>query len=173
LHHLRQWLGGTAPEIHVTLPPDAPIALDVELSQAGAEIDLGGLWLTAADVEINQGGMQIVVSEPLVAPIDELSIRAAMGGVEARSIGNASPRKLRLDASMGGVELDLSGAWVADSTIVIATKMGGVEVVLPKDVNVVGATTGRLPAGPEPELKRPTLTFEVQAEMGDVEFKER
>ncbi len=173
LRVLREMLGGTAPEIRLFLPPDAPIALDLELGQAGSEVELGGLWLTEADIEINQGGLQLGVSEPVHAPLERLSIRAAMAGVEAVSLGNASPRKLDLEASMGGVEFDLRGAWIADSAISIAARMGGVEVTLPRDVNVVGADSGRLSAGPEPELKRPTLTFDVKAEMGGVEFRNR
>jgi hypothetical protein len=169
---LRGLLGGTSPEVHVFLPPDVPIELDLELNQAGAETELGGLWLTAADVAVNQGGLKLAVGSPLRAPLERLALRASMAGIEAVALGNASPRELELEASMGGVELDLRGAWVTDATIRIAARMGGVEVVLPGDVNVAGVDE-RLPGARQAEVRLPTLTFDVEEARGEVEFVER
>jgi hypothetical protein len=169
LRGLLEMLEGTTPEVRVFLPPDAPIALELEVEQAGTEADLGGLWLTEASIEVTQGGIKLAVSEPLRAPLERLSIRGAMAGVEAASIGNASPRRLELEANMGGVELDLGGQWVADATISLAAKMAGVEVTLPDDVNIVGVEE-RLPTGSEPEIRRPTLTFDGASGMGGIEF---
>jgi hypothetical protein len=167
---LRELLGGSSPEVHVFLPPDAPFALEVDVSQGGGEIELGGLRLTSAELETSQGGVKLAVSSPVQAPLERFAITASMGGIETVTLGNASPRALSLEASMGGVELDLRGRWITDSTIVLSTRMGGMQVVLPDDVNVAGVE-GRIPDGRPAELPLPTLTFETRAEMGEIEFR--
>ena len=161
------WLRGIfapSPKVTVYLPPDVPLDLELDLAQGGAVVELGGLWLKTARITNSQGGFQISVSSPLHAPMESFELSASMGGMEIRELGNASPARLSVDCSMGGMSLDLRGEWVQDSTVELDASMGGLEVRLPRDVTVVGVPGRESALGSaEPEVRRPTLTFSVDA----------
>jgi len=167
---LKQLLGGSAPTVHLYLPPDAPVALDVDIRQGGSSMQLGGLWLTSADIDVQQGGVELGFDEPLRQPVDRMSISTSMGGGYLGDLGNASPRTLEVRYSMGGMTIDLRGRWQNDADITINGNMGGSSVWLPDDVILEGLDRGGIEAPVEAELKPPTLSFTVTSAMGDVQF---
>ena len=149
-----------------------PLDLDVKLNQGGAAVELGGLWLTAARFEFAQGGFELQVDEPLREPMDRLVIHGSMGGFGASGIGNASPRNLEVDVSMGGMGLDLRGDWVVDSDITVRLTQGGGMMRLPRDVEIVGLAMTRGTVKGDEELPRPKLTFSVSSGEGELEIIE-
>jgi hypothetical protein len=167
---LRKLLGGGTPKLTVFIPPDTPLELDLDVRKGGAQVELGGLWLTAADINLEMGGLELSVSDPLREPMEHLVIQTAMGGVSMSRIGNASPRRLEVGFRMGGMDLDLRGQWVADAEIDISGSMGGGSVRLPEDVVIEGIGVGGLEAPSDPELKPPTLKFSTSSSMGELEF---
>jgi len=169
---LKALVGGTGSRIDVFLPVDVPLELELDLSQGGSEIDLGGLWLTVADIEVSQGGFQLEFGEPLREPMERLTIRGSMGGFAIQRVGDASPRKLEVDHRMGGMELDLRGEWRADAEITVRVRQGGGALRLPRDVNIVGLETDRVALRGDEETPRPTLTFSVSADQGELEIVE-
>jgi len=168
------WLGetltGTSPKLNITIPPDVPIELVLTASRGEVVVDLAGLWLTSADVDLSMGGADLNISSPLRAPIDRLSIKAGMGGGSFRNIGNASPRELDIEFSMGGLHLDLTGAWQRDADISIRHKMGGGAVQLPRNARIEGLPSGSGPKRDRSGSGLPVLRFRVSSEMGDIEF---
>jgi hypothetical protein len=170
INGLKMLFGGSSPQLRVLLPPDVPLKLDVRLRGGGSRIELGGLWLTEVDLDLTQGGYEIDVGDPLRQPLEQMTIRASMGGTELSRLGNASPRTLLVDHSMGGMELDLRGRWLRDSEIEIRSRMGGAVVRLPRDVLIEGLDRGGVRIPEEQELKPPTLSFSVSSDMGEIEF---
>jgi hypothetical protein len=170
LSPLKALLGASSPEVHVFLPPDVPINLDLILSQGGAFLELGGLWLTNARFDFSMGGFEMDIDEPLRHPMERLSLNISMGGGEISSLGNASPRYLEVTHRMGGMDLDLRGQWMQDSEISINSSMGGGLIRLPRNVAIRGLDS----KGPGPpddsEIKPPTLTFSVASKMGELEI---
>ena len=167
---LKQLLGGTQPEVRIYLPADRPMALDLDVSQGGSIVELGGLWLTTAELDTEMGGIELNIEQPLKEPMKEMKINFTMGGGELRYIGNASPARLDVDFSMGGMELDLRGLWLQDSDISIDGRMGGGAVIVPNDVLVMGVDAGRLTAGEAAEIKPPTLRITSSIDQGELEF---
>ena len=167
---LRQALGGSSPRVDVYLPQDVRLDLELEIAQGGAQVELGGLWLTTAELEFNQGGFQLEIGEPLRQPMERLTIYGSMGGFSASKLGNASPRELDIDFRMGGMDLDLRGHWVQDADVSISFGMGGGNVRLPKDVEIVGLAGDRVVARRDPEIKAPILTFSVSGDLDNLEF---
>jgi hypothetical protein len=165
---LAQLFGGTSPRVSVFLPRGVPMDLDLRYSQGGGRVDLGGLWLTEANVSFSQGGGDLELSEPLFRPTESLTIDASMGGGSFRRLGHASPRRLSVTAQMGGGDVDLRGQWVRDCDIVLESRMGGLEVRLPDDVTTRGLPQDR--AGSD--AAGPTLTFSYSSEMGGIEFRD-
>ncbi len=169
---LKGFLGGTSSRVDVFLPRDVPLELELWVKQGQVKVQLGGLWLTAVEAEFQQGGFELEFDEPLHEPLGRLVLHGSMGGFVASGLGNASPRRLEVDFSMGGMQLDLRGPWVADSEITIRTTQGGGVIRLPRDVEIVGLETSRTAIRGDAELPRPTLTFSVSNDRGELEIIE-
>lgn len=168
---IKEMFSDVKPRVDVYLPTDQPVALDLRLSKGGAEVDLGGLWLTEADINMEMGGMALDVSEPLQAPMDRLSTSASMGGFAVSRLGNASPRILEVDAKMGGIALDLRGKWVTDSDISVRFAMGGAELRLPDGVRFEGLERSGVTLQEGDEIPLPTLTFDITGEPENLEIR--
>ena len=169
---LKGMVGGTSSEVDIYLPPDVPLDLALWLKQGETEVELGGLWLTETEIEFTQGAFVLEIDEPLREPMERLAFQGSMGGFMASGLGNASPRRLEVDFSMGGMELDLRGPWVADSEITIRMSQGGGELRLPRNVEIVGLETSRTDLRTEAEVPRPTLTFTVSSDRGELQIVE-
>lgn len=162
---------GAAPQVRIVLPPDLLMDLELSVEQGGCELQLGGLWLRNVDLSYAMAGLEPIFDRPLREPLERLSIHGSMGGLNAVSVGNASPRSLSADISMGGISLDLEGQWLQDSDISISTSMGGGEVDLPDSVAVEGLETARLGLEAKSEVPRPTLRFKVSTQRGDLKIR--
>jgi hypothetical protein len=167
---IRRIVSDVEPRIDVYIPTDQPVALDLRLSKGGAEVELGGLWITEADIDMEMGGMALMVSSPLQAPMDRLSASASMGGFAVSRLGNASPRVLEVDAQMGGMALDLRGKWVTDSKVSIRFAMGGASLELPEGVRFQGLSQPGVSIPEDAEIPPPTLTFDITGEPENLEI---
>jgi hypothetical protein len=157
---------GAASRVTVLLPLDAPMAVDLRLTQSSGLVDFGGLWLTEVDVDFKQGGLEVVFSEPVVTPLQRFNINGVMGGISVGLLGNASPRNVVVEQRMGGFDLDLRGAWQESSEIALSVNMGGGGIRLPEK----GVATDGLEAfGVNPANEGagvPVLRFSTEARMG-------
>ena len=140
------------------------MAVEIEIDEGGAELDLGGLWITSLDAEFIKGGMVLGFNEPTQVPLERLSIQGAMGGIALRKLGNASPHQLDIDLSMGGMDIDLRGQWLNDADISLSQSMGGAALKLPHGVRVEGLEGHSTLATPDQEITLPTLRFKVTGE---------
>ncbi len=166
---LRQMFSGSDPDIRIYLPPDVPIELDLSAGRGAVEIQLGGLWLTEADIGVTMGAVALDIDEPLREPMARLGIDVSMAGGQLAHLGNASPRKLVVDFSMGGMQLDLRGEWRNDSQITVTTKSAGGQLQLPHNVLLEGIDSGRLPGNVQPEIKLPTLRFTPDSNLEELD----
>jgi hypothetical protein len=168
---IKEMFSKVKPKVTVYIPTDRPVALDLKLGKGGAEVDLGGLWITEADIDMQMGGMVLSVSEPMKAPMDRLVARVSMGGFVMSRLGNASPRILDVDARMGGMELDLRGQWITDSDVSIRFSMGGGAVRLPDGVRFEGLDRPGVALLEDQEIPPPTLKFDIQGNTEDLEIR--
>jgi hypothetical protein len=171
----RTLLGGkTDTYVHVYLPPDLKLSLDLLVEEGALEADLGGLWISDADIRFLKGGFELSIDEPLQEPMDRLAIRGRMGGFEAHRLGNASPRSLSVDCKMGGADIDLRGHWVQDCDIELAVRMGGMGVGIPRNVDARGiSVAGSNLRRSDPEVPQPVLRFSLSQSMGEIECYRR
>lgn len=166
---LSELIAGVHPSVRITLPPDHPMALDMEVKRGSLQANLGGLWITAAQVEMALGGIALDIDEPLQQPMESLVINGHMGGMSLNRLGNASPARLELDYSIGGLSLDMRGAWINDAEVFLKADMGGVAVRMPLGVNFEGLPADvEAPEAPGPGA--PTLRFHVREGSGNLEF---
>jgi hypothetical protein len=167
---LKELVSGSRPRVRIYLPSDRPIDFELDVAQGGAEVELGGLWLTNADIDFVQGGGAVEFSEPTVAPVRHLGVGFTQGGGAIEGIAKASPSRLDIGFNMGGGFVDLYGTWLGDSEITIDQTMGGATVRLPRDVIIRGLGRSALRPPPESELAPPVLTITASSSMGELEF---
>jgi len=168
---LAQLISGSEPRVVIYLPRDVQLDLEIDAHQGALQGNLGGLWLSTAEVSLEQGGLQLAFDEPLREPMERLAIDFSMGGGQLTSIGNASPAVLDLEFSMGGAEIDLRGEWVQDAMITLDTRMSGALVRLPREVLLEGIDREGLTVEEGLEVRPPKLTFEIKSDdRGDIEF---
>ena len=168
---IKEMFSNKKPKVTVYLPTDRPVALDLRVSKGGVEFDMGGMWITEADIDMQMGGMVLEVTEPMQAPMNRLSARASMGGFVMSRLGNASPRVLEVDARMGGMNLDLRGQWVTDSDVSIRFSMGGGAVRLPDGVRFEGLAQPGIALLENEEIPPPTLRFDIQGDTEDLDIR--
>jgi len=162
--------------VEVYLPPDVPVVLDLDIAQGGAEVELGGLWLTEAEINYSQGGFELSFSEPLREPMERLVVAGNMGGFEADRLGNASPSFLAVECRMGGGEIDLRGQWLNSADVMLEVSMGGMAVLVPDHMPVNGydlLEQARPLSGGDPEVPTPELNISVDQSMGEIEIIRR
>jgi hypothetical protein len=169
---LKELLGGTRPRVKIYLPKDVPYDLELDFMQGGAEVELGGLWLTNADIRFLQGGGELRVSEPLQAPAESMTVEFRQGGGAVFGLANASPMELDVAFSMGGGYVDLRGPWQRDAEIMIDQSMGGVSVHLPRNAVLRGIGRFDTEEPVQAGEKVPVLRFSTSSHFGELEFLE-
>jgi hypothetical protein len=166
--------GNQETRVDVYLPPDAPLALELQVTEGASEIELGGLWLTEAHLAARKGGFSLEISEPLRAPLEAMTLEGGMGGLAAAGLGNASPRRLDVAWRMGGANLDLSGAWARDSDISLSIDMGGMSAVVPREVELDLDHGDPAPLRTPPrENSIPVLRVVTEAKRGEIDVVRR
>lgn len=176
LYNVLHGSGGQETKLNILVPPDIPVALEVAVNMGGFEAEIGGLWISSADVAYGMGGFTLSVAEPLREPMERLAVKGSMGGFEGKRLGNASPRHVDVNCSMGGADLDLRGLWRQDCDLKLTSSMGGMGVRLPEGVRVEGL--GNADADSVVTLQRadvetplPVLRFEASTSMGGIEVE--
>jgi hypothetical protein len=99
-----------------------------------------------------------------------------MGGFVFEGVSNLAPRVVEVDSSMGGMVLDLTGDWPADTSVRLSNKMGGMQVILPSAMEFRGLegkeirTGNGFPPSDGTEFGLPVMTFELSGDLDDIEF---
>ena len=124
------------PSLDVTLSPDVPMALDLELGAVTADVDLGGLALRRAHVETGASETHLRFSRANPIPCDELSIEAGAASFNAAGLANANCSRITFSGGVGEMTLDFGGAWRRSATATIEVGIGALNLKLPRDVGV-------------------------------------
>jgi hypothetical protein len=164
MHMIRELLGAERSEVRLFLPRDLEVSLHLDIAGSVTRMDLADLWVDELTAEVSMAGLDIDVSGP-TRPMTRIDIDSRQATVRLGSLGNASPREIAIETTMGGGEIDLRGEWVRDADVRLEAKMAGGSIWLPDDVDVLGlegAVTGLVVE----ESPRPTLRFDAESEMG-------
>ena len=162
------------------LPVDIPIVLVGKVGIGASEMRLGGLWIQEIDLDVGIGEHEIDFDQPLREPMQRLFLEASVGELRVHQIGNASPRTVEVEHSIGEIFVDLDGEWRNDSDITVQSSIGQCTVGMPSedirlDVRSVSTTIGesataaasRRNAAPE---SAPTVSLTVSHSIGEVRF---
>lgn len=165
------WLGKRSPEVTIEIPRDLPSTLEAKMEGGYLTLDLAGLEVSSASVELDRGVLGMIVSEPLAVPMERLSVRGRIGTMVLRSLGNASPKELDIQHGVGAVHVDLGGLWLRDAAVDFRVAFGEGQLRLPEGVRITGLeSTVSQPA--EEEIPKPTLDISTHFDVGDIRVVE-
>lgn len=128
---------GPPGRVRLIVPRGYPLTVRGAITMGESRVDLGGLWLKSTDLRFGAGSHRLAFSEALAEPMERLRVNGSFGEVEIDSAGNASPREVEVDHSMGSLTLDLRGQWRGDSTVDVECGFGECSVRRPETARLV------------------------------------
>jgi hypothetical protein len=123
-------------ELRLLLPRAVPLDLDLEFGGAEAMLELGGLSLQSVRLECGATDATLGFTTPNRAHMRELNVDVGAASFTALHLGNANADQIRVRGGMGAVDLDFSGSWQRDLTVLTRVGIGKTTLRVPDDVGV-------------------------------------
>ena len=134
--HLRIGRNQTGGEMELALSRDVSMDLDMEFGAVRADIDLGGLRLTALDIAAGASQTRLDISEPNTEPMSRASMDIGAAEFTVRHIGNLNAAVIEIDAGVGDIELDFTGEWQRDARVSVDMGLGSLVLRFPEGLGV-------------------------------------
>lgn len=128
--------GDEGAQLRLALPRSVPTALRLEFGAVRADMDLGGIPLTALSLATGASESTIRVSEPNRASIERVEMEVGAARFEARELGNLNSARIDVEAAVGDVTLDFSGEWRRDARVSVSMGLGALSLHFPSDVGI-------------------------------------
>ena len=128
--------GDDAGDMQLALSRSAAMDLTMDLGATDADLDLSGMALRT--LEIRTGASETTVRFDSVSrrPMERMDLNLGAAAVHARHLANAGLQKLNVRGGVGQVDLDLTGVWSHDMDVQLDVALGGVTIVVPRDVGI-------------------------------------
>jgi len=123
-------------ELRLLLPRVVPLDLDLELGGTEAMLELGGLALQSVRMECGATDATLGFTTPNRSHMRELDVDVGAASFTALHLGNANADQIRVRGGMGAVDLDFSGTWQRDLTVLTRVGIGKTTLRVPDDVGV-------------------------------------
>ncbi len=161
----------------VYLPRDVPMSLNAQIRKGESEVDLGGLSLLTARLDLEMGEHTIRVSDVNPIAMDGLEVRSGMGEIELWDLGRLGAGQISFWGKMGEVELDLGRELLRDTRLYARMRMGEMTVGLPRNSEVnlrdsVFMGEKDAPTGPDPTDEH-KLDVDIGMTMGELKYTYR
>lgn len=164
--------------VELTIPRGHPVEIVGKIGLGESKIDLGGLWVRTVDLDLGTGEHFIEFRDPLPFPMERFAVDGSIGELEIRKLGDASPREVVVDHSIGELFLDLQGTWRQDAEVDVKCGIGECRLWLPQNARVdvrratvgIGESNVERPDRALPE-DAPTLTLDMSSNIGEVRIE--
>ncbi len=123
-------------ELRLLLPRAIPLDLDLQFGGAEASLELGGLALQSVRLECGATDARLDFSTPNRDHMRELVVDVGAASFTALHLGNTNADQIRVRGGMGVVDLDFSGSWQRDLSVVTRVGIGKTTLRVPDDVGV-------------------------------------
>jgi len=120
----------------VAFAPSVDLDLALALGAVQADIELGGLNLSALTMEAGASQAVVRFSEPNLSRCRAAEITAGAAELTVLGLGNSRCDRFSLEGGMGKVTLDFAGAWTSSTAAEIKMAMGELTLRLPRNVGV-------------------------------------
>lgn len=124
------------PSLDVSLTPEVPLTLRIEVGAAEANVELGGLQLRRLAYKTGASESHVRFSRPNPVDCDALTFEVGAAEFSAAGLGNTNCRRMGFHGGVGDVTLDFSGAWRASAEANVKIGIGELKLVLPRDLGV-------------------------------------
>lgn len=123
-------------EMELHLARNVPMDLDLEFGAVRADLDLGGLQMTALELSTGASESAIFVSEPNPIPLGTASFEVGAADFHLRDLGNLNAERIAVDAGVGNVVLSFTGRWQRDADVSVDMGLGALELRFPEGLGV-------------------------------------
>lgn len=120
----------------LTLSTKYSSEMNFELGACEADIDLGGIPITALTFKVGAASGIIEFTKVNPVRMRELVLEIGASSLEVENLGNANFENLKVSCGAASCDLDLRGDYKGESEIEIDVGVGSVDLVLPRGVAV-------------------------------------
>ena len=125
-----------AGELRLALPRSVPLDLDFEFGGTKATLDLGDMSLQSVHLDCGAADARVLFSKPNRGRMRELEVNVGAADFVASSLANANADQLRVQAGVGGVDLEFGGEWTRDLSVVARLAVGKLTLRVPQEVGM-------------------------------------
>ena len=122
--------------LSLRLNPETPLHLVASTGVGKSNIDLSGMRIRSLSLECGVGETSLTVTQPNRSECDRVEVSSGVGAMELIGLGNLSFREFEFQGGVGGSRLDFSGDWAELGDVDIEVGVGGIEILIPKDLGV-------------------------------------
>jgi hypothetical protein len=122
----------------LSISPDVPASLNLQFVAGKADLDLGGLNLTRAEIKTGATESRVFFSSPTKGTCESLRFQVGAAQFTAGQVGNARCRNFELLGGVGDLTVDFTGDWGPMKAINsdIKVGMGSLKLEFPKDAGI-------------------------------------
>ena len=124
--------GGERNHMDLSLSPEPPIFLDVDLGEGESVLNLTGLRFAGMKLSAGAGDTRVIFGSPNHESPAEMVINQPIGDMSIDWLGNANLSKVDIQGGVGTLEVDLGGQWRRDAVVTIRASVGDVILRLPR-----------------------------------------
>ena len=124
--------------LDLALSPEVPTSLDLKFGAGDADVDLGGLSLTDAQLKMGASQTRVRFSAPNRVSCRQLTFQVGAVDFRADRLGNARCGRIELLGGAGDITVDFTGDWgkVAETVAEITVGVGGLTLRVPEGLGV-------------------------------------
>lgn len=135
-HSINLGRGRQSGEMDLLLGTGVPMDLDMEFGAVRADLDLGGLALTALSLSTGASESTVDISRPNRARMGTARFEVGAADFSIRHLGNLNAERIDIDAGVGEVTLWFTGDWQRDARVSIDMGLGSLELRMPEGLGV-------------------------------------
>ncbi|HVP07079.1 MAG TPA: toast rack family protein [Candidatus Acidoferrum sp.] len=119
-----------------------PMALILKIGATEADMDLGGIPLTDASIEIGAASGKLDFSAPNPKRCRDLKFEAGASSLKISHLGNASFDFMKFSGGAGAFTVDFRGEYHGESNADIEIGLGSADIIVPRELPVRIETDG-------------------------------
>jgi hypothetical protein len=113
-----------------------PLALELSLGAAEADLELGGYRISALDLKSGASRLAVGFGSPNPGRCRSATVSAGAGEVTIANAGNSGCSRWEVSGGVGSVTMDLGGAWPTDAVLQLSMAVGGVTLQAPRGLGL-------------------------------------
>lgn len=111
-----------------------PITLNLEIGAADAVIDLGGVRIEEAHLDIGASSAEITFLEPNPIRCREFELNSGAAGVSIEKFANLHAEAAVIEIGAASLDIDLGGTQQGETTLDLSVGVGSCDIIVPLDL---------------------------------------